>query len=177
MTIARSVWAGAALLAMAQAAVAAPLVSGKYALMTTSQCTAKFSTTTDTYRLGTGATAPAVKTVNPLANGELNAGVGTITFPLTAASTGAASVELSLVSGSLLRINGGGNAMATHTETISGTFSLTNTTFTLTPSVGPAMTWTMRPGNIVTSGVARTLYMVRKEDANCLNTVTATKQY
>ena len=176
MTIARSVWAGAALLAMAQAA-AAPLVSGKYALMTTSQCTGKFGTTTDTYRLGSGATAPAVKTVNPLANGELNAGVGTITFPLTAASTGAASVELSLVSGSLLRINGGGNAMATHTETISGTFSLTNTTFTLTPSVGPAMTWTMRPGNIVTSGVARTLYMVRKEDANCLNTVTATKQY
>jgi hypothetical protein len=176
MKIATSVWTGVVLLAMVQAAQAAPLVSGKYALMTFSQCQAGFTTTTDTYRLGTGTTAPAVKSVNPAGSGELNIGVGSITFPAIAAASGPASLELSIVAGASLKINSSGGAMAVHTETLSGTFSVTATSFTFDPSgVEPPMTWAMRPGNIV-SGVARTIYMVRREDARCVNAITATKQ-
>jgi len=177
MKIATSVWTGMALLAMAQGAQAAvPLVSGKYALMTFSQCEAKFTTTTDNYVLGVGGTAPAVKTVNPMQSGELNIGVGSLTFPTVAASFGPASLEMYIVAGGSLRINATGGAMAAHTEAMSGTFSFpTATTFSFTPTAGTAMTWTIRPGNIV-SGVARTLYMVRKENAQCVNAITATKQ-
>jgi hypothetical protein len=178
MKIATIAWTGVTLLAMAQAAEAAPpKVSGKYALMIFTQCEARFTTTTDTYRLGTGATAPAVKSVNPFNNGELNMGVGTITFQVTTpASSGTASFEAFLVSGGSLRVNTTGEAMATHTEAPpAGPFSFTDTTFTFTPGGEPAMTWTIRPGNIV-SGVARTLHMVRRENARCVNAVRATKQ-
>lgn len=176
MKIVTSVWTGMALLAMVQAAqAAAPLVSGKYALMDFTQCQAGFTTTTDNYVLGAGGTAPAVKSVNPAGNGELSMGVGSLTFPATAASSGPVSFELNNVSGSSLRIGGSGAAIAVHPETGTGTYSFTDTTLTITPTVGLAMTWTMRPGNIV-SGVARTLYMVRRESAKCVNAVTATKQ-
>ena len=177
MKIATSVWTGVALLAMAQAAQAAPpKVSGKYALMIFTQCEARFTTTSDTYRLGTGATAPAVKTVNPFNSGELNISVGTLTFPATAASSGNASYEAYIVSGGSLRVNSSGGAMGVHTEAAAGTFSVTDTKFTFDPSgVEPAMIWTFRAGNIV-SGVARTIYMVRGENARCVNAITATKQ-
>ena len=162
MKIATSVWMGVALLAMAQAAAAAPLVSGKYALMSFTQCEAKFTTTTN---------GSAITSVNPSNSGELNIGVGIITFPATAASSGNASLALTNVSGGSLRINTTGEAMATHTEAVSGTYSITNTAFTFTPTGEPPMIWTMRPGNGV-----RTLYMVRRENARCVNAVTATKQ-
>lgn len=172
MKIATSIWTGVALLAMAQAAHAAPLVSGKYALMTFSQCQAGFTTTIDSYMRAAGGTGPGVKSVNPTGSGELNIGVGTITFPAIAASSGPASLELYIVAGGSLKINSSGGAMAAHTETATGTFSITATSFTFDPDgVEPAMIWTIRPANS-----ARTLYMVRKEDAKCINAVTATKQ-
>ncbi|MGQ0484527.1 MAG: hypothetical protein ACT4SY_04145 [Hyphomicrobiales bacterium] len=177
MKISTSVWTGVALLAMAQVAQAAPpKVSGKYAMMIFTQCQAGFTTTTDTYRLGTGATAPAVKSLTPAGSGELNISVGTITFPATAASSGTASFEAYIVSGASLRINSTGGFIAPHTEAAPGTFSLTDTLFTFDPSgVEPAMIWTFRAGNIV-SGLARTIYMVRRENARCVNAITATKQ-
>lgn len=162
MKIVTSIWTGITLLAMAQAAQAAPAVSGNYALMSFTQCEAKFTTTTN----GT-----AITSVNPSQSGELGIGVGIITFPVTAASSGNASLAMSNVSGGSLRINLTGNAMATHPEAVSGTYSFTDTAFTFTPTGEPAMTWTMRPGNGV-----RTLYMVRRENARCVNAVTATKQ-
>jgi hypothetical protein len=177
MKIATIVWTGVALLAMAQAAEAAPpKVSGKYALMIFTQCQARFTTTIDTYSKPGNTTGPAVKSVNPFDIGELNMGVGTITFPATAASSGTASFEAFIVSGGSLRVNTTGGAMTTHTEAPpAGPYSFTDTTFTFTPGGEPAMTWTIRPGNIV-SGVARTLHMVRRENARCVNAVTATKQ-
>ena len=67
--------------------------------------------------------------------------------------------------------------MGVHTEAAAGTFSVTDTKFTFDPSgVEPAMIWTFRAGNIVSGGVARTIYMVRREDAKCVNAITATKQ-
>lgn len=172
MKIATSIWTGVALLAMAQAAQAAPLVSGKYALMTFSQCQAGFTTTIDSYMRAAGGIGPGVKSVNPTGSGELNIGVGTITFPTIAASSGIASLELYIVAGGSLKINSNGSAMAAHTETATGTFSITATSFTFDPDgAEPAMIWTIRPANS-----ARTLYMVRKEDAKCVNAVTATKQ-
>lgn len=176
MKITTALLAGVAMLAMAQAAHAAPpKVSGKYALMSFSQCQAQFTTTSDNYRRANNTTGPAVRTVNPAQNGEMNIAVGTITFPNSAASSGNASVEMNIVSGASLKINTSGGAVATHTETGSGPFVVTATEFRITLSGEPAMTWTMRAGNIV-NGVARTLYLVRRENAQCVNAITATKQ-
>ena len=158
----------AAVLAMAQTAQAAPKVSGKYALMVFTQCEARFTTTS-----GSG----SVTSVNPSQSGELNIGVGTFTFPAIAASAGSASLEMVIVSGGSLRINNFGNAMAAHTETPAGTFSFSNTVFMFKPTGEPVMVWTMRFADVVpATGVARTLYMVRREDARCVNSITATKQ-
>lgn len=171
---------GVALLAMAQAAQAAPAkVSGKYAMMIFTQCEARFTTTTDTYSKPGNTTGPAVKSVNTFNSGELNISVGTITFPATAASSGTASYEAFRVSGGSLRINNSGSAMATHPDAAAGTFSITDTTFTFDPTgAEPAMVWTIRRGNItVSTGLVRTLYMVRKEPGvNCVNAISATKQ-
>ena len=78
-------------------------------------------------------------TVNLSNRGELGIGVGIITFPSVAASTGTASLVMTIVSGGSLRINTTGNAMATHTEAPpAGPYSFTNTTFTFTPTAGLA---------------------------------------
>jgi hypothetical protein len=176
LKILMSFWAAVALLAVAQAAQAAPKVSGKYVLMIFTQCEARFTNTMGSYLKPGPITASAVATINPAQSGELNIGVGSITFPTVAGgvSAGNARFEAILVSGGALRINRTGSAMATHAETATGPFSFTNTTFTLTPIGEPAMTWTMRAGNIV-GGVARTLYLVRREDARCVNAITATR--
>jgi hypothetical protein len=157
----------AAVLAMAQTAQAAPKVSGKYALMVFTQCEARFTTT---------GSAP-VNSVNPSQSGELGVGVGTFTFPAIPASAGSASLEMVIVSGGSLRVNNSGNAMTTHTETPAGTFSFSNTVFMFKPTGEPVMVWTIRFADVVpATGVARTLYMVRREDARCVNSITATKQ-
>ena len=177
MKIPMGFWAAVALLAVAQAAQAAPKVSGKYVLMVFTQCEARFTTTMGSYLKPGPTTAPAVATINPAQSGELNIGVGSITFPTVVGGTslGSASFEAILVSGGALRINTTGNPMAAHAETAAGPFSFTNTAFVFRPVGEPAMTWAMRAGNIV-SGVARTLYLVRREDAGCVNAITATKQ-
>lgn len=186
MKITTGLLAGAAVLAMAQTAHAAPKVAtGTYILMSFTQCRAEFTTTQGNYLRPGNTTGPAVTTVNPGQNGEINIGVGSITFtttPASGASTGTASLEMSIVAGGSLKINTSGNAVATHTEAISGTFTVTDDTFTFTPggpNPDPAMTWTMRPGDFKTAsvaGVARTMYLTRKENARCINALTATKQ-
>jgi hypothetical protein len=179
MKITTGLLAGVAVLAMAQTAHAAPKVAGKYILMSFSQCRAEFTTTPGDYRLANGNTGPAVRTVNPGENGEINIGVGSITFPDDAASAGTASLELSIVAGASLKINTSGGNIGTHTENPTGTFAITGTTFTFTPEGEPAMTWTMRAGDFKTTnlnGVARTFYLTRRENTQCINALTATKQ-
>jgi hypothetical protein len=186
MKITTGLLAGVAVLAMAQTAHAAPKVAGKYVLMSFTQCRAEFTTTTaNNYRLSDNSTGPAVRTLNSVESGEINIAVGSITFPDAAASSGAATLEMSIVSGASLRINASGGNIATHLEDAPGTFTIdaVNSTFTFDPtdpSDGPAMTWTYRAGDFKTanaaSGVARTLYMTRRENARCVSAVTATKQ-
>jgi len=178
--------AGVAVLAMAQTAHAAPKVaSGKYILMSFSQCQAQFTTTNDNFKRQPTGSGPGVATLNPAQNGEINIGVGSITFtttPASGASTGTATLEMSIVAGGSLKINTSGNAIAPHTETISGTFTVTDDTFTFNPAgadpAEPTMTWTMRPGDFKTNvnSIARTMYLTRRENAQCISAVTATKQ-
>ena len=175
MTIAKIALTGVALLAMAQTAAAAPKVAGKYALMMFVQCGARIATTTTNFAKPGGGSGPGVASLTSQDSGEIAIAVGTFTFPSTAASSGSASLEMTLVGGDVLRVNGGGSPVGTNTETHAGTFAVTNTSFTFTPTGDPAMVWTMRFGDLV-SGVARTLYMVRQEDPKCLNAITATKQ-
>jgi hypothetical protein len=122
-----------------------------------------------------GGSGPAVASLTSQDNGELTIGVGTFTFPSTAASSGSATLEMSQVGGDVLRVNGDGSPVGTATQNDAGTFAVTNTSFTFTPTGGAAMVWTMRFADVA-SGVARTLYLARREDANCLNAITATKQ-
>lgn len=166
MKIAMLVGVGAALLGLAGTAQAAPpKASGKYALMIFTQCEARITTT-----------GSPVTSVNLAQSGELSVGVGSFTFPAVAASSGNASVEMVIVAGGSLRVNNSGNAMAPHTETHAGTFAFTNTTFSFDAAgATPAMTWTARFADI-SVGVARTIYLVRREDARCVNAITATRQ-
>jgi hypothetical protein len=171
MKITTGLLAGVAVLAMAQTAHAAPKVAGKYILMSFSQCQARFTATPD----GSGGTL-----LNTVTGGEINIAVGSITFPDTPASTGTATLEMSIVSGAALRINTTGPTITTHLENAPGTFTInaTNSTFTFDPNDDAAMTWTYRAGdyaNTNVNGVARTLYMTRRENAQCLSAVTATK--
>jgi hypothetical protein len=182
MKITTGLLAGVAVLAMAQTADAAPKVAGKYVLMSFTQCRADFTTTTaNNYRLSDGGTGPAVRSLNSVESGEINIAVGSITFPDAASSAGSgATLEMSIVAGASLKINAAGGAVATHTENVTGTFTVTDNSFTFDPNgADPAMTWTMRAGNFANTnlnGVARTLYLTRRENAKCISAVTATKQ-
>jgi|GEM_PF-6480629 len=172
MKITTGLVAGVAVLAMAQTAHAAPKVSGKYILMSFSQCQARFTTTQD----GTGVTS-----LTPGTGGEINIAVGSITFPASGASSGAATLEMSIVSGPSLRINTSGSTITTHPEDAAGTFTIdaTNSTFTFDPDDGPAMIWTYRAGDYAAqslNGIARTIYMTRRENALCISAMTLTKQ-
>ncbi len=170
---------GMAVLALAQAAVAAPpKVAGKYAVMIFEQCSSAFNYTNDSYLKppsSNPATGPGVKGINTMQNGEFGIEVGTFTFPAVAATSGSASVALTNVSGASLRINNGGNTVTVQTENISGTFSVAAATFTFTPASQPAITWTASYGDIV-SGIARTLYFVRKDGNLCVQGMSLTKQ-
>jgi hypothetical protein len=181
MKITTGLLVGVAVLAMAQTAHAAPKVAGKYILMSYTLCQAQFTTTTGNYTLANGNTGPAVRTVNPAQNGEINIAVGSITFPNAASSSGSgANLEMSIVSGPSLKVDTSGGNITTHTETATGTFNITATTFTFDPGDGPAMTWTYRAGDFKTNnannGVARTFYLTRRENALCISALTATKQ-
>ncbi len=183
MKITTGLLAGAAVLAMAQTAHAAPRVAGKYILMSFTQCVALLSTTTASVERSNGTDGPAVTALNVPDDGEINIAVGSITFPNAASSAGSAQLEMSIVAGASVRTAANGN-IAPHTENVTGTFSITGTgndgIFTFTPNGDPAMTWTMRAGdftsNNVTNGLARTMYLTRKENNKCISAVTATKQ-
>ena len=179
MRFSTSVWAGVALLAFAQGAqAAAPTVSGKYAVMIFEQCTAAFNAPTATFaKPGSGGSGPAVTGINTINNGEIGIEVGTFTFPSAASTSGAASVALTHVHGDALRVNSSGPAVTVKTESLNGTFSLTATTFSFTPTGQSQMVWTASYGNInPPNGLVRTVYMVRKDGASCLQGITLTKQ-
>jgi hypothetical protein len=63
------------------------------------------------------------------------------------------------------------------TENLNGPFSMTATTLTFTPTGQPAITWTASYGDInTTNSTARTLYLVRKDGASCVQGMSLTKQ-
>jgi hypothetical protein len=152
------------------AAAVIPKVSGVYAFMSWSLCEARFTTTTNNYRLANGNTAPAVTTVNPQSSGLLEVIVGTIAFPNTAASSGNATLRMVQIEGGSLQINSSQFPMRRVLRNQTGTFSLTETTFTFA-----GMSFDMTYGDFVNE-VARTVYLVRIEDSNCLNAISATKR-
>ena len=176
MKVTTGLLASFGILAMGQAAQATPpKVTGKYAYLSINMCQSSFTTTTDTYRLGSGTTAPAVKSLNTASAGLMGTGIGYITF--TPASAGAANGTVTgtgfLVEGAALKINSSGSpAWALKSDTIpSAAYSFTDTTFTLAGDV-----YQMTYGNVVNT-FAKTVYLMRREGTtNCLNAVTATKQ-
>jgi len=174
MKIATNFLAGVMTLALGQVAQAAPpKVTGKYAFMAISLCQSGFTATTDTYRLGNGSTAPAVRTINPVNSGLMSAETGYITFtPASAgAANGTANVAATQVEGSALKINNNGIAWAQKPDNFTGPYSFTDTTFNFDGDV-----FQMTFGNVVNT-FAKTVYLVRREGtSNCFNSVTATKQ-
>lgn len=156
---------------MQSAAALPPKVSGVYAFMSWSLCEARFTTTTNNYKLANNTTAPAVTTVNPASSGLLEVAVGTVTFPSTAVSSGNATVKMVQIEGGSLQINTSEFTMRRRVPADqTAAFSLTETTFTFA-----GMTYDMTFGDVA-SGVARTVYLVRKENSNCLNAISATKR-
>jgi hypothetical protein len=150
---------------VAPAYAAAPKLSGNYAFMQWSLCQASFTTKTRDYKLApSGAAGPAVQEVDPAGPGELSVETGYLAFTATHV-TGSSTI----VSGSSLRLNTNGDAMHTKTEPFGAAYSVTATTMTLGSQV-----FTMTFGDVV-NGIARTIYLVRKEDAKCLGAMSMTK--
>jgi hypothetical protein len=181
MKVATGLLAGVAVFAMAQAADAAPpKLQGKYAVMIFEQCTASFAAPSATFLRPTppGGSGPAVRVINSQQNGEFGVEVGTMTFPAAApVAFGNATIALTGARGHALRINGGGSAVTVQTDTLSGPFTITPTTFSFTPTGQPKLTWTASYGNIApVSGLVRTMYMVRKDGNSCVQAIQATKQ-
>jgi hypothetical protein len=197
MKIATAFLTGAAVLAMAQGAHAAVLsiVSGKYAFQEIDLCEATIKGVQEIV-LAPGAVppntlqVPAVKNLNLLKSGLIAVGVGYITFtPLTATSGNAGATFISVEGGAVRVISPTvpqGYAMNKKpSQAFAATWSINSatapTTFTLTPPGGPAQTWDITYGNVV-SGVARTIYLVRVDavngdnNPNCLQAITATRR-
>lgn len=157
-----------AVLAMGQAAQAvAPKPSGKFAFMGFAQCEARITTSKDPQG--------DVIAVNHPQSGLLSIENGYITFtPQTVgASKGNVLIQgRTMVEGGSLRVNNSGFAMQSVAEAnISGTYEFTDTTFTITIPQEGALQFAMTHAN-----AGRTVYLVRREDARCLNAITATKQ-
>jgi hypothetical protein len=84
-------------------------------------------------------------------------------------------MEMRVFQGAALKRDDVGVDVGSFVDRLRGPFLFTDNSFQLTAARDPTMTWIMRAGNIV-SGVARTLYLVRKENENCVNALTATKE-
>ena len=148
MKIATSLLACASVLAMVQAASAAPKVSGKYSLMMWESCEAAF----------TSGNLDSQKQV-----GLQSTSIGTITFPATAGSSGTMTVKTTRFEGGTLRIDGNGFTTKQGGDNFTASFTLTETTFT---AVGN-QTFAMIYGNVSgSSGVAHTLFLNAKEKVN-----------
>jgi len=109
------------IVASAQVTQAATLrPSGKYSFMAFDSCEAKFSFTTQSYRLANGNTDTAVRIINSDLNGHLGAGAGYIKFTQTTATGGKFSLTVTEVNASTLRINNSGPIVATENKKFSG---------------------------------------------------------
>lgn len=179
MKIATSIWTGVALLAMAQTAQAVPpKPTGKFAFMLFNQCEAKINTTTaNTYLKDGGGTDIAVRTLRlapQIGVGGISVNNGYITFSPSAVGSSSGNVLLSgqtLVEGGSLRVNNDGRAMTSGPQpNINGTYSFTDTTFTITIPGEGAQAFAMTHANN-----SKTFYLVRREDARCLTAITATR--
>jgi hypothetical protein len=158
---------------MTPADAAAPKVSGKYALLGWNLCQAKFTTLTRDYKLANGtASGPAVQQIDPGNLGTISVEAGYVTFtPTTAGATSGQFVGSSnIINGSALKINTAGAALTQKIENFSAAYSATDTTFTLNTDV-----FVLSFGNVV-AGVAKTINLVRKENAVCLTALSLTKQ-
>ena len=171
--------AGAALLAgsiafapVTPAAAAAPKVSGKYALLSWSLCQAKFTTKSRDYKLPNNTTGPAVQEIDPAGMGEILVETGYVTFtPMSVGATsGTFAGSTTVISGSALAIDASGSPVAKKTESFSGNYSATDTSFTLQSDVF-AMTY-----GDVAAGLAKTINLVRKESPACLSALSFTRQ-
>lgn len=177
MKIATSILTGAALLAMAQAAQAVPpKPTGKYAFMGFNQCEARFNFSIRNYTTPGAGTDVGVKMISPAQSGTLSAETGYITF--TPSTVGASSGNVVLTNrsqaqGGALRINNSRFPWTGGSEAdLNGTYSFTDTTFTITIPVQGTFTFAMTHAN-----AGKTFYLVRHEAPDpCLNAITATKQ-
>jgi hypothetical protein len=162
MKIATVFLAGAAMLGMAQAAQAAPKVSGKYAFISTALCQTLIKITKDAQQDVRGIDTPN--------GGIVSIDVGYIQFPDTAASSGDVSIESTGFEASAVRIEGSGFGVKPLNNSLQGQFTLTDTTFSL--KVGnKTMLFTMSQG-----AGGKTINLLQKENATCINSVVATKQ-
>jgi hypothetical protein len=172
--------AGAALLAGSiafapvtpAAATAVPKVSGTYALLSWSLCQAKFTTKSRDYKLPNNAPGPAVQEIDPGGLGEILVETGYVTFAPTSAgaTSGTFSGSTTVITGSALAINASGSPLKTKTESFSGPYSATDTSFTLNTDV-----FVLSYGDVA-GGLAKTINLVRKESASCLSALSLTRQ-
>jgi hypothetical protein len=124
-------------------AATVPKVAGKYGIAVAVQCTANVTTT-----------GPGLNRMGGF-NGD---GVGTMTFPTTASSSGHIAISYSEHSLPSVIIDGDGNGTNPFTKALSGHFKLTASKFTITPTTGDGASGPMSFGALDSNGVAGTLY-------------------
>jgi len=181
MKAAIGLMAGAILLAgqtgIAGAAALKP--SGKYVFTDVDNCEAKFTFTTESFKLANNNTDTGVHMINSVGNGGIGSSIGYITFTPKTATGGKVSLTLTQVTGGALRINNGGVNVKTTTETINGTYSFTADSFTITPSGQSALVFTAVYGSLNSSGAPTSVHLIRShtstETPNCVEAITATQ--
>ena len=147
-----------AMVATHSADAAPPKPTGKYALHSISNCQARITTTSSEGN---------VTSVNPVDSGLFSADIGYITFrpSLAGASSGTAVLSGHMVEGSALRVGASGMAMRQVDNSLSGAYSFTETTFTIKGMVF----------QMVHANGGRTIHLLRRESAKCLNIITASR--
>jgi len=150
--------------------------SGKYALTLVESCEAKFTFTFGSYRTAAGTTDNAVREIKSVVNGHIGSSVGYITFKPTSSTGGTFSYSSTEIHGGALRINNSGVNVKTDTESASGSYSFTATTFTLSPTGESVKNYAMAHGALNASGVPSSLNLVGQDSSggtnNCVQTIT-----
>jgi hypothetical protein len=157
---------------------AAPLVSGKYAVMGSATCNARLKSTIGIYiaNLSPNTYGKAVKSLVEQEGGVVSAFTGYLTVtPASAGAThGTATLTMTQIKGPNTTLNTplGGNWTQQHI-TSSGGYSFTATTMNFDGDV-----WVMTYANVI-GGIAHTINVIRREtgaNPDCVDQFTAIRQ-
>jgi hypothetical protein len=123
--------------------------------------------------------SPIVRTINSVANGQIGASIGYMTFKPKTATGGNFEISMTQIQGGALRINNGGINVTTGQQTLDGTYTFNATSMTITPTGQPALVFTMTYGALSAARAPTSGHLLRADTSgdtpNCVESIVATK--